>query len=221
MTKLEILAQDIELGHAQAVCRTIRELLGEGVPPDDILRLGLMPGLQTVGEKFEAQEYFIPEMLRAARASKLGTELLRGSLPQRASVTGKKMVLGTVRNDLHDIGKNLVAMAVEGMGIGVVDLGVDVSAEQFVAAAERDPTVVLVGVSALLTTTLPAMEQTVRALRACRAAGRIRIFVGGAPVTQELAGKYGADVYTDSAFEAARAARRIIDEMESAPYAGV
>jgi methylmalonyl-CoA mutase cobalamin-binding domain/chain len=221
VTKLEMLAQSVELGNARAVCGIIQELLEAGRSPDDILRLGVMPGLQTVGDKFEAQEYFIPEMLRAARAAKLGAELLHASIPKSAHITNKKMVMGTVRNDLHDIGKNLVVMAVEGLGVEVVDLGVDVSPEQFVRAAERDESVAIVGVSALLTTTLPAMEQTVRALRECRAANRIKIFVGGAPVTQALADQYGADVFTDSAFEAARRARAIIDEQEAANHANL
>jgi len=216
MTELEKLALDVEHGEAQAVCERIRRLLNEGCSPAELLRGGIMPGLQTVGEKFEAQEYFIPEMLRAARAAKLGSELLRSRLGQNVPVSAKKMVLGTVRNDLHDIGKNLVVMAVEGAGIEVVDLGVDVPAEQFVRAAEQDPDVALVGVSALLTTTLPAMEQTVRALRACKAADRITIFVGGAPVTESYAKKIGADIYTETAFEAARTARALLDQMEGA-----
>jgi len=211
MTQLEKLALDVEHGDAQTVCDRIRQLLDAGSSPADILRGGIMPGLQTVGEKFEAQEYFIPEMLRAARAAKLGSELLRSRFGQNIPISEKKMVLGTVRNDLHDIGKNLVVMAVEGAGIEVVDLGVDVSPEQFVRAAEQDPNVALVGVSALLTTTLPAMEQTVQALRASSAAGRITIFVGGAPVTAEFAKRIGADIYTETAFEAARTARAILD----------
>ena len=216
MTELEKLALDVEHGEAQAVCERIRRLLNEGYSPAELLRGGIMPGLQTVGEKFEAQEYFIPEMLRAARAAKLGSELLRSRFGQNVPVSAKKMVLGTVRNDLHDIGKNLVVMAVEGAGIEVVDLGVDVPPEQFVRAAEQDPDVALVGVSALLTTTLPAMEQTVRALRACKAADRITIFVGGAPVTESYAKKIGADIYTETAFEAARTARALLDQMEGA-----
>ena len=220
MTEMEKLARQVELGEAQAVCESIRRLLEQGAEPDEIVRCGVMPGLQTVGEKFEAQEYFIHVMVRAARAAKLGTEILRSRLAQNPTAKHRKMLIGTVRNDLHDIGKNLVAMAIAGAGVEIVDLGVDVSPEQFVRAAEQDPDVRLVGVSALLTTTLPAMEQTVKALRACSAAGRIRIFVGGAPVTQDFADKIGADIYTETAFEAARTARAILDEMEGAEHDG-
>ena len=124
------------------------------------------------------------------------------------------LAVGAKKDDLHYIGKNLVAVSMRAVGIEVVDLGVDVSAEQFVSAVENDPDVAIVGISSLLTTTLPAMRKTVKALKSSAAAGRISIMVGGGPVTREMAESMGADVFTETAYEAAAAARRLLDHME-------
>lgn len=208
------LAALVELGDGPGVLACTAQLLEAGVSPEQILWDGVMPGMQEVGRKFEVQIYFIPEMLRAARAVKQVTELLRGAVPSRKSRHHLRAVLGTVQGDLHDIGKNLVAIAMTGLGIEVLDLGVDVSPAQFVEVVEQDSSIAIVAISALLTATLPAMEETVAALRRSAAGARIKVFVGGAPVTQRLSQLYGADYYTESAFDAATLARRVLDEME-------
>lgn len=207
MDKMDDLPPLIENGAHHAARTLVRELLSEGYTPEDITLRGLMPGMQTVGEKFAAQEIFIPEMLLAARAFKMAGEVIRGQLICEPRTRREKVVIGTVQGDLHDIGKNLVAMMIRSMGFTVIDLGVDVPAEQFVRAVEQDDDVRFAALSALLTITLPAMKQTVQALRQCKAAERIQILVGGAPVTSEFAKKIGADVYTTTAFEAARIVR--------------
>ncbi|MEA4965176.1 MAG: cobalamin-dependent protein [Oscillospiraceae bacterium] len=214
MTEMERLSMMVELGDGSGAHDCAAGLLRSGASPEKILREGVMPGMSQVGIKFEKQTYFIPEMLRAARAVKQVTELLRQALPVAELGLHKRAAIGTVQNDLHDIGKNLVEIAMVSIGIEVVDLGVDVSPEQFVQAAVQDDSIAIVGVSALLTTTMPAMRRTVAALRSCSAADRIRIFVGGAPVTADFAADIGADCYTESAFEAATLARRLLDEIE-------
>ena len=210
MSDLERLSVVIENGHIWEVRNLVQRLLERGLPPEEIVRRGFMPGLLETGRKFEQQKIFIPEMLLAARTVKLGCETIRTWMGS-PKPTGRKIVLGVVAEDLHDIGKNLVAIAMTSAGIPVVDLGVDVAPEQFVQAVELDPSVALVGISALLTTTLGAMRDTVQALRSCSAAGRIKILVGGAPVTEAFAKEIGADLYTNNAFAAAAAARAILD----------
>lgn len=203
MTELERLAIIVEQGSIREVRDCVRALLDNGVTPEEIVSQGFMPGLAVVGEKFEQGEYFITNMLLSARAVKMGYEILRPELGDSSIVSNRKVVLGTVQGDLHNIGKNLVAMAIRGVGVEVVDLGVDVPVEQFVKAVEQDPNVAYVGLSALLNTTIPAMRATVKALKKSKAANRIKIMVGGAPVTARMAADMKADVYTESAFEAA------------------
>lgn len=214
MHNLERLASIIETGQIREVDPYIRELLAQGISPERIVSEGIMLGMNEVGRKFDAHEYFIPEMLMAARATKLGYAVLQEWLGKTVPTRKYKIVIGTVQDDLHDIGKNLVGMAMRTMGIEVIDLGVDVPPSQFVEAVEGDDSVVLVGISALLTTTLPALKKTVAALKKCSASQRITIFVGGAPVTEELAKRMKADIYTRTAFEAADAARAIIERLE-------
>lgn len=216
MTELERLSDIIEKGHIKEVRGCVRGLLDAGASPEDIVSLGFMPGLAVVGQKFDRGEYFITNMLLSARAVKMGYEVLRPELGDAIIVSEKKVYLGTVQGDLHNIGKNLVAMAMRGVGIEVVDLGVDVPVEQFVKAVEQDPNAAYVGISALLTTTLPAMRATVKALKKCKAAGRIKIMVGGAPVTAKMATEMGADIYTGSAFEAANLILEQLKQEESA-----
>lgn len=203
MTELERLADIVERGSIREVRGCLKGLLENGVSAEDIVSQGFLPGLAVVGRKFDEGEYFITNMLLSARTVKMGYEVLRPELGAAIIFSPKKVVLGTVAGDLHNIGKNLVAMAIRGVGIDVVDLGVDVPPEQFVKAVEQDPNVAYVGVSALLTTTIPAMRNTVKALKKCKAADRIRIMVGGAPVDEALARELGADIYTKTAFEAA------------------
>lgn len=214
MQELERLAAIIETGQIREVAPYIHELLTQGIAPERIVSEGIMSGMSEVGRKFDAHEYFIPEMLMAARATKLGYAVLQDWLGRTVPVKKHKIVIGTVQDDLHDIGKNLVGMAMRNAGIEVIDLGVDVPPQQFVEAVEQDASVALVGISALLTTTIPALKETVAALKKCSASQRITIFVGGAPVTEKLAKAMGADVYTKTAFEAADAARDIIERLE-------
>ena len=210
MTEMERLADIVERGSIREVRSCVRNLLDSGVTPEEVVSQGFMPGLAIVGQKFDQGEYFITNMLLSARAVKMGYEVIRPELGDSVLVSRKKVVLGTVQGDLHNIGKNLVAMAIRGVGIDVVDLGVDVPPEQFVKAAELDPNVAYVGVSALLTTTVPAMRTTVKALKKSKVADRFKILVGGAPVDAQLAKEMGADIYTKTAFEAAHL---ILDEL--------
>lgn len=209
MSKIEEIAQAVEAGKAKLVPDLVEQALAEGDDPMQILNTGMIDAMGVVGEKFKNNEIFVPEMLVAARAMKKGVEVLKPHLGAENSATIGKMVMGTVAGDLHDIGKNLVIMMIESAGFEVVDLGVDVPVEKFLEAA-ADPDVKIVGCSALLTTTMPAMEQTVTALNACEYRSRFKIMVGGAPITQEFADKIGADCYTEDAAAAAEAAKRLV-----------
>lgn len=203
MAALEQLANVIETGNIKEVHSCISALLEQGVTPEQVVSNGFMPGLAEVGRKFDQGEYYITNMLLSARAVRMGYEILCPELGTSHIISRKKVYLGTVQGDLHNIGKNLVAMVMRGSGIEVVDLGVDVPPEQFVRAVELDQDAAYVGLSALLTTTIPAMRTTVKALRKSKAGNRIKIMVGGAPITAEIARDVGADIYTESAFEAA------------------
>ena len=218
MNDLERLIQIIEDGKVDQAPACVRELLREGVDAKTVLETCIMPAMGVVGSRFASQEIFIPEMLAAARTVKLIYEVMRSEEQAVPTLLGKKMVLGTVEGDLHDIGKNMVAQAVLFSGIEVIDLGVDVPPEQFVLAAEQDPDVAIVGISALLTTTLPAMKRTVAALRQSPACRRFRIMVGGAPVTAAYAKKIKADYYPETAYDAATVARKIAEEMLQAEH---
>ena len=210
------LAALIVNGQSREAEACTKELLCQGVTPEAIVSEAFMPGMYEVGRRFDQKECFITDMLMSARAAKLGYAVLREWLGAAVTVCKYKAVIGTVQGDLHDIGKNLVAMAMRSVGVEVIDLGVDVPPQQFVGAVQAGPQVALVAISALLTTTLPAMAETVAQLKRCPAANRIRIMVGGAPVTEAKARAMGADVYTQTAFQAANAAREIIRRMEEA-----
>jgi len=209
MSKIEELAHTVEIGKSKLVPGLVQECLDEGDAPIEILNKGMIDAMAVVGEKFKNNEIFVPEMLVAAKAMKKGVEVLKPHLAGDNSTRIGKMVMGTVNGDLHDIGKNLVIMMIESTGYEVVDLGIDVPVEKFVEAAENDPEVTVVGVSALLTTTMPAMQATVAALNASPARSRFKIMVGGAPITQEFATEIGADVYTEDAASAGQAAKAL------------
>ena len=216
MPDLTKLADLIINGRRREVEAYTKGLLSEGVTPETIVAEGFMTGMYEVGRRFDQQECFITDMLMSARATKLGYAVIQDWLGATLPVCRYKVIIGTVRGDLHDVGKNLVAMAMRSVGLEVIDLGVDVPSQQFVGAVLADPKVALVAISALLTTTLPAMRETVALLKRCPEANRIRILVGGAPVTAEKAKAMGADVYTQTAFQAANAAREMIRELEEA-----
>lgn len=212
MADLKLLAEIIENGKTREVVPCMAELLDAGIPPETIVSDGVMAGLREVGRNFEEGRIFISEMLLAARVANLGNEYMRSRMNFRTPVSDRVVLLGTVRGDLHDIGKNLVAMAMRSVGVEVIDLGVDVPVEEFVRVVESNTDICFVGLSAVLTMTLPSMRDTVKALKACKAADRIKILVGGAPVTAKYADSIGADIYTETAYEAAVAVRTILQE---------
>jgi 5-methyltetrahydrofolate--homocysteine methyltransferase len=180
-----------------------------GIAPEVILQQGLIPAMTEVGRLFEIGEYFVPEMLIAARAMQAGLAILKPRLVAANIAAAGKVVIGTVQGDLHDIGKNLVAMMMEGAGFEIVDLGTDVSPEKFVAAA-RDHNANLMALSALLTTTMPKMEATIKAVQEAGIRDQVKVMIGGAPVTQGYADKIGADGYAADASRAASLAKTLV-----------
>ncbi len=205
MSILVEIGEALEKGKRKLVVQYVQQALDEGVAPQTILTEGLLPGMDRVGVKFRDNEIFVPEVLVAARAMSAGTELLKPLLAGDDSVSLGTAVIGTVKGDLHDIGKNLVKMMIEGKGINVIDLGVDVDPQTFVQAA-IDNNAKLICCSSLLTTTMPAMGDVVKAAEAAGIRGNVKIMVGGAPVTQEFCDSIGADCYTADAASAAIAA---------------
>ena len=208
MSKIEELNHAVEIGRAKLVPGLVQECLDEGIAPIDILNKGMIDAMSVVGDKFKRNEIFVPEMLIAAKAMKKGVEVLKPHLAGDSSAKIGKLAMGTVAGDLHDIGKNLVIMMIESTGYEVVDLGIDVPVERFLEAAS-DPEVTVMGVSALLTTTMPAMQETVAALNKHPRRSEFKIMVGGAPITQAFADEIGADVYTEGAASAGQAAKAL------------
>ena len=208
MSKIEELNHAVEIGRAKLVPGLVQECLDEGIAPIDILNKGMIDAMSVVGDKFKRNEIFVPEMLIAAKAMKKGVEVLKPHLAGDSSAKIGKLAMGTVAGDLHDIGKNLVIMMIESTGYEVVDLGIDVPVERFLEAAS-DPEVTVMGVSALLTTTMPAMQETVAALNKHPRRSEFKIMVVGAPITQAFADEIGADVYTEDAASAGQAAKAL------------
>lgn len=204
MSKVQEIAAAVEAGKAKVIGGLVEEAIKEGCDPLEILNVGMIDAMGVVGEKFRNNEIFVPEMLVAARAMKKGVEVLKPHLAGDNSATVGKYIIGTVAGDLHDIGKNLVAMMIESAGFEVIDLGVDVPAEKFVEAIKANPDCKVVGLSALLTTTMPAMKDTVAAIIDAGLKAQVKIMVGGAPITQEFADEIGADAYTADAASAAQ-----------------
>ena len=209
MSKLQELAEKVSIGKAKLVPGLVQEALDEGNEPMVVLNT-MIDAMGVVGERFKNNEIFVPEMLVAARAMKKGVEVLKPLLSAEGGVNAGKVIIGTVAGDLHDIGKNLVAMMVESAGFEVIDLGVDVPVDKFVEAVKENPDTKLVLVSALLTTTMPAMKDTVAALNAQDFRSNIKVMVGGAPITAEFAAEIGADAYTADAASAASQAKAFI-----------
>jgi 5-methyltetrahydrofolate--homocysteine methyltransferase len=196
-------------GNATA-SRTITEkALAEGVDPQTLVSDYMIPAMDEAGRRFECNDYFVPELLVAARAMKASLELVRPLLAAQGAQPVGRVVIGTVKGDLHDIGKNLVAAMLEGGGFEVNDLGVDVTPERFVSMAlEKNAT--LVALSALLTTTMPSMKATVEALKSAGVRDKVKIMIGGAPVTQKYADEIGADGYSENAAGAVALARKLV-----------
>ena len=207
MGHLEELADSIISGKADAAVATTEGALADGTPAAEVLSNGLIAGMQVVGERFKNHEFYVPEVLIAARAMKMAMAILRPQLVAQDYEPVGTVAIGTVRGDLHDIGKNLVAMMLEGAGFEIMDLGIDVTPEQFVQAVKDGAG--LIALSALLTTTMPAMKDTVDALNAAGIRDQVKVIIGGAPVTETYANDIGADGYGPDAASAAEIATEL------------
>ncbi|HID87015.1 MAG TPA: cobalamin-binding protein [Anaerolineae bacterium] len=207
---LDAIYQSVIGGDVAGVTQGVQQALEAGHDPGEILTEAMIAAMAEVGRRFEAQEYFVPEMLIAARAMKEGLAILKPHLLEADIEPVGKVILGTVKGDLHDIGKNLVGMMLEGAGFEVIDLGVDVSPERFVEAI-REHRPRFVGMSALLTTTMPGMRATIEALQKAGLRHQVVVMVGGAPVTQQYADQIGADLYAPDASSAASRAKALLE----------
>jgi len=205
---MQALAQAIISGKAPDAKALTEAALAEGVEPAEVLNDGLVAGMNVVGAKFKNNEFYVPEVLIAARAMKQAMEVLRPRLASSGVEPKGKVAIGTVRGDLHDIGKNLVAMMLEGAGFEINDLGVDVAPEKFVEAVKAGADVV--ALSALLTTTMPAMKETIEALESGGVRDKAAVMIGGAPVTQNYADEIGADGYAPDAASAVDKAKELL-----------
>ena len=203
MTIYDDISSAVQRGKRKEVAPLVQQALDEGCDPVAILNEGLIPAMTIVGDKFSAGEAFVPEMLVAARAMSAGTEVLKPHLAEAGAEPVGKAVIGTVKGDMHDIGKNLVRMMIESKGFEVTDLGVDVAPEQFVTFLQEHDDIDIVCCSALLTTTMPEIGATIRAIDEAGLRGQVKVMVGGAPVTQAFADEVGADAYTPDAGAAA------------------
>ncbi|MDD2959806.1 MAG: corrinoid protein [Lachnospiraceae bacterium] len=199
----------VEKGKAKKVAAAVQEALDAGCDPTSILNEGMISAMDSVGTKFKNGELFVPEMLVAAKTMKNGVAVLKPYLAAGAAGAAGKVIIGTVAGDLHDIGKNLVAMMLESSGFEVIDLGVDVSKEKFVEAFEANPDTKLICCSALLTTTMPALKQTVELLNSSPFRSKIKVMVGGAPISAAFAEEIGADAYTADAASCAQKAKEL------------
>lgn len=208
---LQDINQALQRGDVNGVKQGVQEALDNNLEPRRILEEGLLSAMGIVGVKFKNNEVFVPEVLIAARAMNAGMELLKPKLVETGVEPIGNVVLGTVKGDLHDIGKNLVRMMFEGVGLTVFDLGVDVSAEKFVDAIQKhNPGIV--GLSALLTTTMGEMKKVIQAIEDAGLRDKVKIMVGGAPVTSKYAQEIGADLYAKDAAEASFEAKKLVQE---------
>ncbi len=209
MANLNELAEAIIKGKAPVAKELTEQAIAEGISPQEILNDGLVAGMSVVGQKFKANEFYVPEVLIAARAMQGAMQALKPALAETGAQPIGRVVIGTVQGDLHDIGKNLVAMMLEGAGFEIYDLGVDVTPEKFLEEA-RMSGATIVGMSALLTTTMPAMEKTIQHIREQADGEGIKVMIGGAPVTEEFANKIGADGYAPDAASAVDVAKTLV-----------
>jgi len=203
------IVEKLYAGEAEEVAGLTQQALNEGISPAEILNDGLLVGMDKVGRDFKAGDLFVPEVLIAARAMHAGMNVLKPFLTDAKISSAGKMVIGTVQGDLHDIGKNLVAMMMEGAGFEVVDLGIDVPPKRFVEAVGKEKPDLL-GMSALLTTTMPMMKTTIEALEEAEMRHQVKVIVGGAPVTQAWAEEIGADGYAPDAASAVDKAKELL-----------
>ena len=209
MSDLKTLHDAVVDGDAKSAKALTDQLIKAGTQPGDLLGKALIPAMDEVGRRFECNEYFVPELLISARAMKGAMELIRPLLAKSGVQPVGKVAIGTVKGDLHDIGKNLVAAMLEGGGFEIIDLGVDVPPEKFVAAVQEKGAN-LIALSALLTTTMPSMKDTLAALNAAGVRGKVKVMIGGAPITDAYAKEIGADGYSDNASSAVTLARKLV-----------
>lgn len=205
MSVIQEISQFLQRGRGKQVAALVQQALDEGIAPKTILDEGLLEGMNIIGEKFKNNEVFVPEVMIAARAMNAGTAVLKPYLKSDDAQANGVVVIGTVKGDQHDIGKNLVRMMMEGKGLKVIDLGVNVSAEQFVTTAEQEEADIIC-CSALLTTTMPEMKRVLSVLEQEGFRDKVTVMVGGAPVTESFCKDIGADIYTEDAASAADAA---------------
>ena len=213
---MDEICQAVIRGDAAVVKELTEKAVTQKVAPQTIFREALGPGMDEVGRKMEAGEYFIPEVMLSVRAMKTASEILKPLIVQSESAeTLGRVVIGTVEGDLHDIGKNLVIMLLEAAGFEVIDLGINVPAEQFIKKV-KDNKASILAMSALLTTTMGKMEETIKVLRAANYREKVIVMVGGAPLTRDIAEVYGADGYADNAAAAVVEAKRLLEAHKAA-----
>jgi corrinoid protein of di/trimethylamine methyltransferase len=206
MSAREDLYQAVLEGNATQANTVTQQALNDGVDPQELLNKAMIPAMDEVGRRFEANEYFVPELLIAARAMKASLALLKPLLAAGGLQPVGRVAIGTVKGDLHDIGKNLVAAMLEGGGFEVIDLGVDVAPERFIEAV-KEKGASIIALSALLTTTMPAMQTTIKALEEASLRDSVKVMIGGAPITKHYADQIGADGFSDNANGAVAVAR--------------
>ncbi len=209
MVDYAVMSQSLYSGKAEDVRKMSEAAVAEGRPPEEILEKGLIAGMSRIGEDFKNNKVYVPEVLIAARAMKAGMGIIRPLLTAKGAKPVGTIVIGTVKGDLHDIGKNLVGMMMEGAGFKVVDLGTDAKPEAFVAAA-KEHEADLIGMSALLTTTMVNMKGVIEALKTADVGGKVQTMVGGAPLTQKYADEIGADGYAPDAASAVDKAKELL-----------
>ena len=209
MSTLNEISQMVITGQIRTIKAKVQQALDEGIGAQEILDGGLLPGINEIGEKFARNEVFVPNVLLAAKVMNMGVEVIQPLLAAGESTKLGTAVVGTVKGDLHDIGKNLVALMMRSANLEVIDLGSNVDGAKFIDAINKyNPDVI--GLSALLTTTMPALQETVTALNAAPWRKDVKVMVGGAPITQEFADKIGADAYTPDAASAAKKAKELV-----------
>jgi len=210
MTRIEEIASAIETGKVKIISELVLNAVSAGESPIEILNCGMIYAMGVIGERFSRGEAFVPEMLISARTMKKGVETLKPYLSKNATAANGKVIIGTVSGDVHDIGKNLVAMMIESAGFEVIDLGIDVPSERFLQTIAEHSDVRIVALSTLLTTTIPAMRGIIGAINQLDNRANFRVMVGGAPMTEELAQQIGADGYAADAATAATLAKSFI-----------
>lgn len=212
MSKLNELAVAVESGNVAEVVALTKAALEEGNAPLDVLNTGLVEPINVLGEKFRLGQVYVPELLVASKAMKMGVEIVKPLLVDGGAEATGKAIFATVAGDMHDIGKNLVVLLLESAGFEVTDLGMDVEVEDIVEAVEEDPDVQIVGLSAMLTTTMYAMKETIEALEEAGLRDKVKVIIGGAPVNADFAAQIGADGYSANAPLAVELAKKLLSE---------